>query len=170
MDSCFWQPLICQCCVGCQSRRPRSVFRCWHQGICKCTHESVVTTTDTVRETTIRMCGELSWLQVRERSKKKKKKSLDFLKWVDFFFFFFKCLQFIFTLWHSLDFSSGKCNLFLANHQQKPQSLGMIETFQVNTVRTSTAQGEYYIHFCVSNTFPSDKGGRILNVFFFFFP
>ena len=64
------------------------------------------------------MRGEISWLQVRGKAKKK----LRFLEVSFFFFLFFDCLQFIFTLWHSLDFSSsGQCNLFLVNHQQKPQ-------------------------------------------------
>lgn len=35
----------------------------------------------------------------------------------------------------------------------------MIGIFQVNTVRTSVTQAEYYIRFCVANRFPSEKGG-----------
>lgn len=96
--------LICQCRVCCQSRRPCSVFCCWHQGYAN-EHMNQLSPPQTpcMHAGDRRMCAKLHWLQVTGREGETA--SFSFLKCVFFpFLFLFKYLRFVSTLWHSLDF------------------------------------------------------------------
>lgn len=64
----------------------------------------------------IRMCWEFSWLKVGGKKKTKTPPCLDFLKW-----FLFQVSPVYFHFVVLVRFSSGECNLLLANHQPETQ-------------------------------------------------
>ena len=101
------------------------------------------------------MRGEISWLQVR--GKAKKKKSLDF-----FFFSFFSTLSSLYSLCgiHQISVAqdSAICSLSII-YRNPSQSLGVMETFQVNTFRTSIAQGRLLYTLWCFKCFSIRQGG-----------
>lgn len=114
-------PLICQCSVCCQSKRPCSVFRCWHWGYAN-EHMNQLSPPQTpcVHAGGRRMCAELHWLWVT--GGEGETTSFSFLKWVFFPFWIFSQVSTVcFCLVAFIRFQGGNFNLFLSRHNRREQ-------------------------------------------------
>lgn len=125
--------LICQCSVCCQSRRPCSVFRCWHRGYAN-EHMNQLSPPQTPCVPKTGECAQSSagskWLAQRRRRQTS-------VSWSGFSFLFSFFYQESPVCFHSeafIRFQSGSFNLFLSKHNRR-QKVRKWETFQVRELQ-----------------------------------